>query len=273
MRPLLTIMTMLAIVAVAQVAVALDPNDCPAVAPYGLGCGVTMDGIELNDADCDGVPDFSDSQDCNGDGEPDGYAIDNCPIHPNGDCDLSPDYCNIDGVIEPGTGQPMTEIEELGGHQTDWDGNGVGDACDDFDGDGIEDYRDNCRTSANADQDLRACIDTDSDTIEDYIDNCPVRYNPTQQNSDTDEFGDACDNCRLLDNPEQRSSDCPTNRGGGFIPNETPTPNPNQGIAFDPGPDQVQGNGGCMAVPGSAPNAPLLILVLAWGLGVIRRRF
>jgi hypothetical protein len=52
--------------------------------------------------------------------------------------------------------------------QTDTDGNGTGDACNDFE-------------------------DRDGDDFADSLDNCPAQPNPSQENSDLDGFGAACE--------------------------------------------------------------------------------
>jgi len=49
--------------------------------------------------------------------------------------------------------------------QTDADGNGRGDACDDYDHDGIINSKDNCPNNPNRDQ-----LDTDGDGIGDVCD-------------------------------------------------------------------------------------------------------
>ena len=74
--------------------------------------------------------------------------------------------------------------------QSDTDGDGIGDACDD---------------------------DDDNDGVPDVSDNCPVTFNSTQQDSDSDGAGDVCDVC-----PSDPLDECiPDGSTGGEIdPNE-----------------------------------------------------
>jgi acetyltransferase-like isoleucine patch superfamily enzyme len=132
--------------------------------------------------------------DADGDGVPDGS--DNCPSVANPD-------------------------------QSDSDGDGVGDVCEDTDGDGFYDPADNCPSVANPDQANwdgdefgDACDDSDGDTVLDAVDNCLTVANADQANWDGDAEGDACDpdddndlvldvedNCPYLSNLDQADND------------------------------------------------------------------
>lgn len=85
----------------------------------------------------------------------------------------------------------------------------------DYDGDGIQEFADNCPLAANSDQtDWNddgigdACQNSDSDSLLDVDDNCPANDNPGQEDTlDGDGIGDACDNCSTISNPDQSDID------------------------------------------------------------------
>jgi len=125
-------------------------------------------------------------------------VADPLPIHPtdrDGDCILNSND-NCPDNYNPG--------------QQDTDGDGIGDACDDFastdtDGDGIFDEWDNCIFVENTDQldndydgegdacDSEPFADTDYDGIYDHEDNCIFVPNAMQEDWDGNGLGDMCD--------------------------------------------------------------------------------
>lgn len=125
------------------------------------------------DDDRDGLLDGADPGCVDGDGDGVSNSADNCP-----------------GISNP--------------DQTDWDGDGLGAACDrDDDFDGVPDSGDACRTTipGQAVDDLGCAIDKDWDAVCDPgrvgircsgSDNCPDVENPDQKDSDGDGIGDAC---------------------------------------------------------------------------------
>ena len=173
--------------------------------------------------------------------------------------------------------------------QEDFDGDGVGDVCDDdVDGDGAANDLDNCPTDPNADQadtdgngigDI--CDgDLDGDGVEDEEDNCPTDANAFQTDTDGDGAGDACDDDDDADGVLDAEDNCPG------------VPNPDQeDINFDGignacvegasggGAGLLSGSGsggasdpGCAVTPGSAPGSPVGLIALAFGALVALRR-
>ena len=139
-----------------------------------------------DDFDCDGIFDSDDNcphvanpnqKDADEDGV--GDVCDNCQQTPNG-LDLGTCYswsamesgtmCNDDGDCETG--------ESCQKNQEDYDGDVVGDVCD------------NCPQDTYANQE-----DTDDDGIGNVCDNCPSAANPNQIDADGDGIGDVCDQC------------------------------------------------------------------------------
>ncbi|MEM7247840.1 MAG: thrombospondin type 3 repeat-containing protein [Acidobacteriota bacterium] len=145
--------------------------------------------------------------------------------------------------------------------QSDVDGDGRGDACqDDPDSDGVDDPDDNCPLVPNVDQrdgdgdgrgdDCDSCpaiadthaaaldcngdgdvddpgeeaggqCDGDADGVADACDSCPTAADSLQLDSDTDGLGDACDSCPEVADTHAAATDC---NGDGDVldPGEAP---------------------------------------------------
>jgi len=116
----------------------------------------------------------------------------------NDDDSTSPQDTDADGIVDNQDNCPTISNED----QSDADGDGIGDACDnDRDNDGIPDEDDNCPDSANpeqsdADNDGIGDLcdkDDDNDGIPNDEDNCPNTPNGDQADGDGDGLGDVCD--------------------------------------------------------------------------------
>jgi hypothetical protein len=91
----------------------------------------------------------------------------------------------------------------------------------DADGDGVEDSKDNCVNTANANQ-----ADNDGDGVGNACDNAPETKNPDQKDDDGDGLGNPIDNCPQTENTDQKDSD---GDGVGDVCDNAPeTENPDQ---------------------------------------------
>jgi len=165
----------------------VDPDGPGTIPPFTI---VHTNAVNI-DADGDGIPNWLEDLNGNGDLRDDDLDGDGIPnfLDPDDDGDGIPtidDNCPF--VFNP--------------DQADSNGNGIGDACeDDRDGDGVPDEFDNCPDVPNPDQaDLDgdgvgdACDpDIDGDGVPNELDNCPRVANPDQADLDGDGVGDACD--------------------------------------------------------------------------------
>ena len=107
----------------------------------------------------------------------------------------------VDDPATPDTGHGTSPIVDVGAYEYGVPG--------DADGDGVEDRRDNCTGTGNADQ-----ADRDGDGLGDVCDNCARDPNPGQADADGDEVGDACDPCTDRDedglgDPGFAANSCP----------------------------------------------------------------
>ncbi|MCA9858279.1 MAG: thrombospondin type 3 repeat-containing protein, partial [Thermomicrobiales bacterium] len=140
-----------------------------------------------------------------------------------------------DGDLVPDAYDNCVDVPNT--RQTDADGDGIGNACDDepygpdSDGDGYPDIFDNCSDVPNPDQRDAdgdgigdACDepgDMDGDGVPDAVDNCPNRSNPDQADNDGDGIGNACDpspntpNDRDNDGVPDEIDNCPTIKNPG----------------------------------------------------------
>lgn len=258
-------------------------NDCTSTLVSGCKFYDTLNN-ELNDNDCDCIPEFDNV----------GDPVDNCPS----DSNIDQEDWNDDGVGDvcddtDGDGvmdniDNCIDMENI--DQADSDTDGIGDVCEDSDNDGWLDGEDNCPLVANTNQqdydddgvgdacdncpliDNPTQVDTDNDDrgdacsddddgdgVKDSDDNCPVRYNPDQDDVDNDGIGDPCDNCMDTFNPDQTDADG-NDIGDACEATAAQSANPGLTAGFS--------NGHCSLMPyaASSTNSIVTIIMLATAL-------
>ena len=152
---------------------------CPEVVCIETGGVYLGDNTDCSDGDGDGLADILET----------GGSGDCCGFDPSNSCDVGTDASNpdsdgdgcLDGEEVEGGADPCDPCDAVAGCLAqDCNNNGVADECE---------------------------TDTDGDGVIDACDNCPSVSNPDQANSDPDSHGDACDNCPDLSNEDQADSD------------------------------------------------------------------
>jgi hypothetical protein len=188
-------------------------------------------------------------------------------VSPDEGADCPPDG-DDDGTIDDNDNCPA-----IPNNQTDVDGDGIGDACDDRDDrpadadqDGITDAEDNCPAIANADQadadsdhagdacdetpngdDNGEDNDADDDGVSDAADNCPAVANQGQADADGDGDGDACDDTPTgppADGDGDGATDADDNCPGVANSGQSDSDQDGSGDACDATPNGEGGNGG-----------------------------
>ncbi|MBK8268209.1 MAG: thrombospondin type 3 repeat-containing protein [Planctomycetes bacterium] len=168
----------------------IDPTDPDGDGDVSEDCN--MDGIPdecqlTPDCNNNGIPDECEA-DCNNNGVPDDCDID--PTDPDGDGMVSPD-CNENGIPDKCDLDPA-DPDGDGEVSSDCNRNKIPDECDvdgtDPDGNGTTSG--DCDANGTPDE---CQTDTDGDGIIDECDNCPEVPNADQADVDNDGIGDACD--------------------------------------------------------------------------------
>lgn len=254
---------------------------------------------DQDDSDNDGNGDACDlcvGDDTSGNSDGDLYcdANDNCPDDPNDSqadqdqdgignaCDLfpdSPDFDN-DGVENYDDNCPF----DANASQDDGDNDGIGDACDnvddlDIDGDGDLNVDDNCPFEPNDDQadtdgdgvgdvcDTTDGLDVDGDGDLNADDNCPFVANDDQADADGDGVGDMCDSIDDDDYDGDGVDNVDDNCAFDANADQADEDNDGMGDACDP----LVLIDDCNA-SGAGPSSSWLLIALAFGLTLVRRR-
>ncbi len=171
----------------------LDPNDRPDdedgdhVSNRRDDCPDRADPAQ-QDLDADGFGDVCDPDD-DGDGYSDADELDAAQSDPRNRATTPPDR-DADFVSD----RRDNCVDTRNTSQQDFDGDALGDACDDDDD--ADGYDDDDERTGNQSEPLdpgSVPTDSDGDFVSDRSDNCLDDANTAQENFDRDAFGDACD--------------------------------------------------------------------------------
>lgn len=172
---------------------------------------------------------------------------------------VDPEDVDGDGFQNPEDNCP----EKANPNQEDFDGDEMGDACDDDDdGDGVSDDEENAQGTNPLD------MDSDHDGPTDDVDNCPTEPNADQADADGDGIGNACDQAEEPDPKADNDQDgilngvdnCPAMAN----PDQSDQDQDGQGDACDLSPSVNATSGGCSLVSPESASRTIPFLALGW---------